>query len=190
MDQAPLPEFINRMPTYSLWWILCLNEAYRVSGDKEKFKKAQILLNELTAIKRKKRKVDFCILNIKLGFDKPLKERSIKSQFVLEMLQRNRSEEWDRFLDFESNTFVLVRNPDETIEFLRNATIKEIAWAFECIEEISLALPLDKAEIALTIFQDKLDKFPIINDISEVVVSEELEFAICNINERKKQLNQ
>ena len=39
MDQAPLPEFINRMPTYSLWWILCLNEAYRVSGDKEKFKK-------------------------------------------------------------------------------------------------------------------------------------------------------
>ena len=39
MEQAPLPESINRMPTYSLWWILCLNEAYRVSGDKDKFKK-------------------------------------------------------------------------------------------------------------------------------------------------------
>lgn len=37
MEQAPLPSFINLMPTYSLWWILCLREAYRVSGDKNKF---------------------------------------------------------------------------------------------------------------------------------------------------------
>lgn len=39
MEQAPLPNFINRMPTYSLWWILCLKEAYRMSGDKAKFEK-------------------------------------------------------------------------------------------------------------------------------------------------------
>ena len=39
MEQAPLPDPINRMPTYSLWWILCLKEAYRVSGDKQKFEK-------------------------------------------------------------------------------------------------------------------------------------------------------
>lgn len=39
MEQAPLPETINRMPTYSLWWILCLQEAYRVSGDKNKFER-------------------------------------------------------------------------------------------------------------------------------------------------------
>lgn len=39
MEQAPLPNPINNMPTYSLWWILCLNESYRVSGDKEKFEK-------------------------------------------------------------------------------------------------------------------------------------------------------
>lgn len=39
MEQAPLPNSINRMPTYSLWWILCLKEAYRVSRDKNKFEK-------------------------------------------------------------------------------------------------------------------------------------------------------
>ena len=39
MKQAPLPNSINGMPTYSLWWILCLKEAYRVSGDKAKFEK-------------------------------------------------------------------------------------------------------------------------------------------------------
>ena len=39
MRQAPLPNSINRMPTYSLWWILCLKEAYRVSRDKVKFEK-------------------------------------------------------------------------------------------------------------------------------------------------------
>lgn len=39
MEQAPLPNFVNLMPTYSLWWILCLREAYRVSGDKTKFSK-------------------------------------------------------------------------------------------------------------------------------------------------------
>ena len=37
MDQAPLPNPINNMPTYSLWWILCLHESYRVSDDKKKF---------------------------------------------------------------------------------------------------------------------------------------------------------
>ena len=36
-EQTPLPNSINNIPTYSLWWILCLQEAYRVSGDKNKF---------------------------------------------------------------------------------------------------------------------------------------------------------
>lgn len=39
MEQAPLPNPINNMPTYSLWWILCLHESYRVSGDRQKFEK-------------------------------------------------------------------------------------------------------------------------------------------------------
>lgn len=35
MKQAPLPLYINAMPTYSLWWIINLREAYQASGDKE-----------------------------------------------------------------------------------------------------------------------------------------------------------
>ncbi|MBR4943054.1 MAG: hypothetical protein IKZ28_03400, partial [Clostridia bacterium] len=37
MKQAPLPQYINRMPTYSLWWLICLCESYRMSGDKNKY---------------------------------------------------------------------------------------------------------------------------------------------------------
>ncbi|MBE7080107.1 MAG: hypothetical protein E7371_02580 [Clostridiales bacterium] len=34
MVQAPLPNPINGMPTYSLWWIINLREAYHANGDK------------------------------------------------------------------------------------------------------------------------------------------------------------
>ena len=34
MMQTPLPNAINGIPTYSLWWIINLREAYHVSGDK------------------------------------------------------------------------------------------------------------------------------------------------------------
>ena len=39
MEQSPLPMYINNMPTYSLWWIICLHECYKTSGEKEVFKK-------------------------------------------------------------------------------------------------------------------------------------------------------
>ncbi|MBQ7948247.1 MAG: hypothetical protein IJ284_00655 [Clostridia bacterium] len=35
MEQAPLPTYINRMPTYSLWWVINLREAYLANGKKE-----------------------------------------------------------------------------------------------------------------------------------------------------------
>ena len=35
MEQSPLPKSINNMPTYSLWWLINLREAYHASGDKE-----------------------------------------------------------------------------------------------------------------------------------------------------------
>lgn len=37
MDQTPLPKPINDIPTYSLWWIICLGEVYRFSEDKPSF---------------------------------------------------------------------------------------------------------------------------------------------------------
>ena len=35
MNQSPLPKPINNMPTYSLWWLINLQEAYHVTGNKE-----------------------------------------------------------------------------------------------------------------------------------------------------------
>ena len=32
-DQTPLPGFMNRIPSYSLWWIIILEEYYRYTGD-------------------------------------------------------------------------------------------------------------------------------------------------------------
>ena len=39
MDQSPLPRYINDIPTYSLWWIICLHEIYKTSGNKDMFTK-------------------------------------------------------------------------------------------------------------------------------------------------------
>ncbi len=34
MKEAPLPTYINNIPTYSLWWLINLREAYHANGDK------------------------------------------------------------------------------------------------------------------------------------------------------------
>lgn len=34
MEQSPLPQYINNIPTYSLWWLINLREAYHAGGDK------------------------------------------------------------------------------------------------------------------------------------------------------------
>ncbi|MBO5334781.1 MAG: alpha-L-rhamnosidase [Clostridia bacterium] len=39
MDQTPLPAPINDIPTYSLWWLICLDEIYCMSSDKSAFAK-------------------------------------------------------------------------------------------------------------------------------------------------------
>ena len=37
MEQTPLPAPINGIPTYSLWWLICLDEIYRMSSNKTAF---------------------------------------------------------------------------------------------------------------------------------------------------------
>ena len=53
MEQAPVPKFVNNMPTYSLWWILCFYQVFKVSGDSEKFIKyipyIKGIINEIVA---------------------------------------------------------------------------------------------------------------------------------------------
>ena len=111
--------------------------------------------------------------------------RTIKEQYEQEMLQRSRSEPRTRFLDFETNTYILLRDCDDTIEFLKNSTIGEIAWACEVLDEMVWGFPIDKAEIVLKVFEDKLKEFPNVEDYCEVEYSFELNIAQDIIEQRK-----
>jgi hypothetical protein len=35
MKDSPLPKYVNNIPTYSLWWLINLCQAYHVNGDKD-----------------------------------------------------------------------------------------------------------------------------------------------------------
>ena len=113
------------------------------------------------------------------------KDISIKEQFKHEMLQRSRSEPHARFLDFEKNAYILLKNYDATVDFLKKSTVEEIAWACEVLDEMAWGFPVDKAEIILNIFKDKLNEFPNIDDFCEVEYRLELNIAQDIIEERK-----
>ena len=113
------------------------------------------------------------------------KKRSIKEHFNVEMKQRSRSERRTMFIDYESNEYILLRNADETIEFLKNATLKEIAWAFEVLVEMAQKLPIEKAETILNIFKDKLVSYPNLEDYSVVECALELKEAEETVEFRK-----
>lgn len=113
------------------------------------------------------------------------KDRSVKEQYKEEMLQRSRSEPRVRFLDFETNAYILLKNYEDTVEFLKNSTVEEIAWACEVLDEMVWGFPVDKAEIILNIFNDKLKEFPNVEDYCEVEYCLELNIAKDIINERK-----
>ena len=113
------------------------------------------------------------------------KNRSIKEQYREEMLQRSLSEPLTRFLDFETNAFILLKNYDETIEFLKNSTIEEIAWACEVLDEMAWGFSVDQVEKILNVFKDKLIEFPNVDDYCEVEYSLELNIAQGILEERK-----
>ncbi len=46
-DETPLPEFMNRMPGYSLCWVLCQYDWFRHYGDREYLEKQRSYLNGL-----------------------------------------------------------------------------------------------------------------------------------------------
>ena len=46
-DSNPLPHWINAMPTYSLWWIDCLNSYFRATGDQAYLRENLPYLSEL-----------------------------------------------------------------------------------------------------------------------------------------------
>lgn len=38
-EQTPLPDWMNGIPLYSLWWIINLCDEYKINGEKDRFKK-------------------------------------------------------------------------------------------------------------------------------------------------------
>lgn len=114
------------------------------------------------------------------------KNRSIKEQFYAETEQRSHSEPRSMFIDWKSNEYILLRNVEETIEFLKNANKNEIAWAVESLEVMAREFPVDKVETILTIFEKKFEDFPDVEDYCEVEYNLELTLAREILANRKK----
>lgn len=90
------------------------------------------------------------------------------------------------YCDEEETAFILLRNFDETVLFLQNANIKEIACAIDVLEDLVLALPKKQASAILEIFKAKLAKFPNVQDFCASVYKEELHLAQEIINAKSQ----
>ena len=64
------------------------------------------------------------------------------------------------YCDSEENLYILLRNYDDTVFFLTNATAKEIACAVDVLEELVYALSKEQAQVIVNIFQKKLEEYP------------------------------
>ena len=79
--------------------------------------------------------------------------------------------------DYDCNLFILLRNFDETADFLNNSTIEEIGCAIECLEELVQKFSIDQAKKILGIFEKKLIEYPNVQDFCDFVYTEELQLA-------------
>lgn len=54
-EQTPLPAFMNRIPSYSLWWIIALSDYYRYTADATFLRENAAYLSSLVV------QLDFCV---------------------------------------------------------------------------------------------------------------------------------
>ncbi len=113
------------------------------------------------------------------------KKVEIKAYFQEILKARSRSPEGLDGTDWERNTYVLLRNFEETVDFLKNASIEETGCAIDSINRLMEELPIEKAEIILQIFKDKLVEYPNVDDYSEIEYVLELKEAEETIEFRK-----
>lgn len=95
------------------------------------------------------------------------KTLNIKEYFQNTLAARKRSDDscpGADYCDWEDNLFMLLRNYDETVEFLKSATIQEIGCAVDVLEDMAQELPKEKAQVVLDIFKQKLEEFPNVQD--------------------------
>lgn len=114
---------------------------------------------------------------------KSWKEQPIKEFFEKTIKHRKVCDEADgeyptgEYCDEEDIEYILLRNFDETVEFLTHATMEETACAIVALENLIIELPKDKGQILVDIFKNKLVEFPDIVDNCIYVYLEELEIA-------------
>lgn len=81
------------------------------------------------------------------------------------------------YCDQEQNTFILLRDFEKTVNFLQNADKAVIACAVDSLEDIVRALSKEKATVILNIFEEKLETFPDLVDLSSSDYIDELTLA-------------
>ncbi|MBQ4324270.1 MAG: hypothetical protein IJC29_00600 [Clostridia bacterium] len=105
---------------------------------------------------------------------------SIQEYFDKTLEARRRSDEsgvGGDYCDWRGTLFVLLRNHEETLAFLENATEREIACAADVLEELAQELPKDKAQSILNIFIKKQEEFPEVQRYSAVEFTLEIKIA-------------
>lgn len=112
-------------------------------------------------------------------FELPLNE-----YFTHVLSSRNNDSDCKEFADNADNLRMLLKNPNDTVEFLSQATVEETACAVEELEDLVTQLPKEQALKIFSIFKDKLNEFPNIQNYSLFNYEEELKRAESIINNK------
>lgn len=80
--------------------------------------------------------------------------------------------------------YILMRNFNETIEFLSHASLFELGCAYEALLEMSHLLPCDKLKTLIELLEKEYEKHPDMDDYTVVETGLELRIAKDILEER------
>lgn len=67
--------------------------------------------------------------------------------------------------------YILMRDFDETIEFLSHASLLELGCAYEVLDDMIDMLPYDKAKTLISLLEKKIEEHPNMDDYTTVEIS-------------------
>ena len=105
---------------------------------------------------------------------------SVKAYFARVLEERKVSEQTcpgADFCDWQENLAVLLENYEETVAFLKEATVEEIACAVDVLEELVLELPKEAAQVIVDIFKRKQAEYPDVQQYAATEYALELKIA-------------
>lgn len=80
--------------------------------------------------------------------------------------------------------YILMRDFDETIEFLSHANLLELGCAYEALNDMSHMLPCDKLKTLIELLEKKYEEHPDMDEYTVVETSLELRMAKDILEER------